>query len=183
MPTGHYLKPEEKLSVLEDLMAAQDSQQGIAAKHKLALTTVVRLAHKLASRKNGTTLRELAGVEAGETSVSSKTKPGRKTGSKYTHLYKKMDKLKASGWTVNEIANHLKIKRSAVNYYLYYTRLDHKSPSRKPLARSKKHKTPNTEVFRPLPSTAPDLLSLAKIDHQIKKLMLFRAALVDYLES
>lgn len=120
MPTGHHLNAEEKLSVLEDLMGAQDSHQGIAANHKLSLGTVTKLARLLAKRKNGTSLKELAGIGA-EPSKPPKAKStqGHKGKTKYAGLHKRMDRLKESGWSVKEIAEHLKIPKSAVNYYLY----------------------------------------------------------------
>jgi|SRR5215472_2136747 len=108
------IQPEVKLAILEDILAGQDSRIGLAEKYKVHPTTIDRLRSLYDKKKNGTTLRQLAGVD--QTDEHAPVKRGSR--GKYAKLIPKWQKLHDEGFSHRQIAKRFKTYAALVSYHL-----------------------------------------------------------------
>jgi|SRR5215472_2153661 len=108
------IQPETKLAILEDIMLGQDSREGLAEKHKVNVSTIDRLRYLYSHKKNGTTVRELAGVDQPDEHAPVK----RGSRGKYAKLIPKWQKLHDEGFSHRQIAKRFKTYAALVSYHL-----------------------------------------------------------------
>lgn len=115
------LKPEQKLGILQDIMAGTSSREGLTEKYKVSLATVDRLrAQYKEGKAKGLTLQQIAGPVAPAVPDAEPKRTGRRRGSsKYAEMIPQWKELYEKGMPARQIAEKFHVSYSMVSYHLH----------------------------------------------------------------